>query len=559
MRRTTQSGVAALLFIAALIGGVAWLTIGALANSARGTAERETRTGLALQSGKQALLAYVAKQAATTTENTPGRLPCPESLSQPGTTSEGIAPPIVGLFPTCPSVGRLPWKTLGIDQPRDGSGEPLWYAVATGTWALVNSSTSLSINPGLANQLAYDGAPNAVVAVIIAPGTAMNTLSMTSPPAGCTQVGQQANRYALPYVPANFLECSNATGSYLTITPTDWGNDRTLSITAAEVMAAIMGAVADRLQRQVAPALADWRATDSNTLWGNNFLAYASTFSNPASNAMCGSWNVREGLMPVAKSATSSCTNWGSGSVSLLFGLFGSSSCGQVGSNYQCQFTNLLGGLALRTRIRATAPNVGMSFRGVITAADVSVSNGGTISNFSLTLDNSTGDVDIDFRVQMPLLAVNTVVTVSFPNLPDAALFADSRIAWFIDNDWARYAYYAIARGSRLQPGASCSGSGDADCMDLNGLPAANGNTDDKRFVLGLWGPALASQSRSCLTDADSNGVMDCDERTQYIESRASAASYHQDTITSVFNDRLATCPFQQTPPAPAAVVTICN
>lgn len=561
MSRAAQGGAAALIFVAVLIGTVAWFTIGALANTGRDTPQREARSGLALHAAKQALLAYVAKQAADPGENNPGRLPCPESLGQPGTAQEGIAAPVVGFFATCSAVGRLPWRTLGIDQLRDGSGEPLWYAVATGTWALVNSSTSLSINPSLANQLTYDGAANAVVAVIIAPGGAVNTLNMTSPPAGCVQVSQQANRYAVPYVVASFLECGNEAGNYITIAPKDWGNDRTIAITAAEVMNAIAGAVADRLQRQVAPALADWRVNEADTNWGVQFLPYAASFSNPATNSLCGTYDVREGLMPVAKSASSTCSNWTGGTVTQMLGSLGAASCAQSGGNYQCQFTNLADTLPLlRARIRARAPNVGQSFRARIAATDIVVSNGGTVSNFSLDIDDDDGDADIDFRVQLPaLVPIGTVITVTFPNLPDAALLSDARMTWFLKNDWARHTYYVVARGERLESGANCSSPGDSDCLDLNRLPASNGNSDDKRFILALMGPALASQSRSCATDADGDGIMDCDERNQYVESRVSAATYQQSRIDSVFNDRLATCPFQQTPPSPASVVTICN
>ena len=46
-------------------------------------------------------------------------------------------------------IGRLPRKTLGVNQLVDGYGEPLWYAVKTGTWALVNNGDVLTINPGL--------------------------------------------------------------------------------------------------------------------------------------------------------------------------------------------------------------------------------------------------------------------------------------------------------------------------------------------------------------------------------------------------------------------------
>lgn len=550
--RKLERGAAALIFVAILIGSIAWFTVGALGNAARATAERDTRTGIALHTAKQALLAYVARQAADTTEDTPGRMPCPESLSQPGTTQVGIAAPTVG-FPTCSSVGRLPWKTLGLDPLVDGYNEPLWYAVATGTWALVNTTTTLTINPALGNQLTYNGAANAVVAVIIAPGPPSYTLGMASPPAGCVAVDQQASRNAAPLVVSNFLECGNEAGSYVTIAPTDWGNDRTIAITATEVMDAIAGAVVDRLQRQVAPALADWRANEADTNWGTQFLPYAATFSDPTTNSLCGTYDVREGLIPVTRAASSTCTNWTGGTVTQLLGSLGSASCAQVGGNYQCQYTNLSDTVPLlRARIRASAPNVGQSFRAPIAASDIQVSNGGTVSNFSIDLNDNDGEADIDFRVQMPaLLAIGTVVTVTIPNLPDAALLSDARMTWFLNNDWARHTYYVVARGERLESGANCTSPGDNDCLELNGLPASNGNSDDKRFVLALMGKALASQTRSCPTN--------CDDRSQYIESRNSARIYTQKTIDSAYNDRLATCPFQYTPDAPAAVQVLCN
>lgn len=562
MRRTRQRGVAALLFVAVLIGAIAWVTVSALSGSGRATAERETRTGLALQAAKQSLLAYVAKAAADTTENTPGRLPCPESLGQPGTAQEGMAAPIVGLFPTCSPVGRLPWRTLGIDQLRDGSGEPLWYAAATGTWALNTSATNLTINPGTPNTLSYNGTANAVVAVIIAPGTMMNTLSIPgSPPGACMPINQQGSRYAVPYVVANFLECGNETGSYATIVPADWGNDRTISITAAEVMNAIMGAVADRLQRQVAPALTDWRANEGNTNWGDLFIPYASPFSNPTTNAVCGSYNTTEGLMPLARAATTTCTNWTGGTVTQLLGTLGSVSCGQSGGNYQCTFTNT-GSVLLDARIQARAPNVGGSFRGRISAANILISQTGLIQPpppptfFSLTLNNTNGDANIDFRYRpSSILAIGTVVTVSFPNLPDAALLTDTRMKWFVDNDWARHSYYVISHGVKLEPtGLSCNPPTSYDCLALNGV-------DLQRFILALTGPALPAQSRSCATDADSDGTMDCNERNQYVESRVTGVGgqqWLQNTIDSTFNDRLATCPATRTPAPPASVVTIC-
>src|SRR5690242_17045354 len=125
--------------------------------SSQGNADN--RTGLALKQAKDALLAYVAQNAANTAELYPGRLPCPEKLSRGGTTAEGQAAEITDA--TCDPVGRLPWKTLGVDKILDGYGEALWYAVPSdGSWAYTNVPTTLTINPDLGDKLSYDGLPN---------------------------------------------------------------------------------------------------------------------------------------------------------------------------------------------------------------------------------------------------------------------------------------------------------------------------------------------------------------------------------------------------------------
>jgi hypothetical protein len=167
------------------------------------------------------------------------------------------------------------------------------------------------------------------------------------------------------------------------------------------------------------------------------------------------------------------------------------------------------------------------------------------VTAFSVTLDPATGDALIDFRVTF-FLALLVPVSVTIPNLPDAALFTDTRMAWFLSNDWARYTYYSIAPGSQLSAASDCASAGDVDCMRVNGLPAANGNADDKRFVLALMGPALATQAQPSNSSA------------QYIESRTDSMTFHQDRIDAVFNDRLATCPFQNVP-ATGTPTTVCN
>src|SRR5690349_2873101 len=239
LRRTShygkQRGFALILMAMVVIMGITWYALSAIGKAAPQGYERDQVTAAALKKAKEALLAYVVTAAAMTTDSidsrhaNPGRLPCPESLSHPGTTNEGVAADLTSGY-TCGTVGRLPWKSLGVDQIRDGYGEPLWYAVPLGTWAKTASATTLTINPGLANQLTYDGTANSVVAVIIAPGAGLNTTGAGTPSGSCNgfaTVNQlTSTRNSVPLLAANYLECGNATGAnYTTIGTSPWSND----------------------------------------------------------------------------------------------------------------------------------------------------------------------------------------------------------------------------------------------------------------------------------------------------------------------------------------------
>lgn len=553
-----QRGVALILMMTVLVIGVVWYTVGALGRAAPTNAERDTRTGLALESAKKALLGYIALKAADPLENTPGRLPCPESLGQPGTSAQGQAAPIVSPpFPTCSPIGRLPWETLGIDEIRDGYGEPLWYAVATGTWALLNSSTNLTINPGFpGDQLTFNGAANAVVAVVIAPGPPLNTMTEPgTPPAGCAKVNQQSNRYVVPYVASNFVECGNASGSYTTSGIAPWSNDRTISITAADVMSAIAGPVADRLQRQVAPRLEQWRTTDSVSNWGVSYLPYASSFSVPSSNSLCGNYGTTEGLPPAATAASGTCsTAWTGGSVTPILGAVFGPSCSPGAANLQCTFSGLYFGFGsplFQVNVSATAPRIASSFRDPITAGNITItpSAGTTIGGLSNSLSPSTGNATLSFNVSRSLGFGITTFTVTIPYVPDAAMLSDASVSWYFANDWPRYTYYGVSPAATVNPGTNtCPGGGGAQCLTLSGLPAANGTSNNKQLILTLMGPLpVGAQTQPSNNPGN------------YLESHTSGSTiYTAATVTSTYNDRLAACPFQQTP-ASGSPISICN
>jgi hypothetical protein len=538
-----QRGVALVALMTVLVLGIAWFTVGALGKAAPTPAERDVRTAAALQSAKQALLAYVAQRAADESESYPGRMPCPEHPSWPATANEGEAAPQPPLN-VCTQIGRLPWKTLGIDQLRDADGEPLWYAVATGTWALTAPATALSINPALANQLNYDvsplPAPN-VVAVIIAPGKPLNTLSGGAAPAGCTAINQQANRYAVPYAPARFLECGNEAGNYRKAGPATWSNDRSISITAAEVMEAIIGAVAERMQRQLAPAMNDWYNFESLNSWGERFLPTASRFdslaTNPPSNNLCGNADVREGMPPTATVASGTCnTNWSSGSGS---GVAPSSiTCTAGATEMRCEFFTLLGGL-LTPRITLNAPNIGHAFR-KFDRTQIQVDATGLLTSYANTTNWSysianNGTATVTFDVQLPLLALISTVVIRIPNPTDAAL-TDNRARWFVVNGWDRFTYYSVPRAVTVDPGADdCRSSDTSECIRVTGMPDP---TDRKRLVLVLMG--LRPVGAQVWPGANAAAYLEAENAStgdrQFDAKRLTSAA-------PAFNDRVAACP----------------
>jgi hypothetical protein len=553
-----------ILFLTILILGIAWYTVGILGRAPVATAEREAITGAALQSAKQALLAYVARQAARSTENSPGRLPCPEHPSIAGTANAGQAAPIVGLPSTspCSGIGRLPWETLGVDQIRDGYGEPLWYIVPTGTWTLTTSGTTLTINPGVAGELTVDGAANAAVALIVAPGAPLNTLGEpAAPPAGCARVNQNvAGRNTAPLAAANFLECANSAvttpGAYASVTTSPWSNDRVITITAAEVMDAVAGPVADRLQRQVAPAMYDYYNSTSLTSWGQRFFPNASTFAAapPATNNLCGNTGVREGMPPTATVASGLCnTNWTSGGASGLGALLSFGGCTVFTTTIRCTFTALLGGV-FTPHITVNAPNVGYSFRYVDPSTITIQINGGaqtpaSVSGFGGAVSATDGSASMSFDVALPLLSIADQVRIRVPH-PKDALLADARSAWYVNNGWDRYSYYAVSRAATSDPGASVCAPGGTltNCLSVSGLPSST-PANDKRVVLLLMSRALAGQTQPSTALAD------------YLESTnadVARTAYTSATVTSVFNDRVAACPFQYLD-ASGANVVICN
>jgi len=169
-------------------------------------AERDTADILAV--AKNALIGYAAKQGGATGSARPGELPCPD------TDGDGLQNTPCNkaelLF------GRLPWKTLGMPEPKDSAGETLWYALSGNfrNWDSFPAGTPTPhkrINSDTRGDIIVQAADGSTltsdaVAVIFAPGASIGGQYRGAP----NQSDCLAGDYSPTMCPNAYLE--NATG-----------------------------------------------------------------------------------------------------------------------------------------------------------------------------------------------------------------------------------------------------------------------------------------------------------------------------------------------------------
>ena len=232
-REIRQRGIALIvvLVLLGLLAGV--LVVGFTGDLARQNKKQQQTTD-ALAKAKEALIGRAASDI-----NRPGSLPCPDI------NNDGSAESPVAYGGVCPSyIGRFPWRTLGVPDLRDGSGERLWYALTANfrdhpTGGVLNSDT-----PGQLNIVGTAAASN-VIAIVFAPGPVVGS-----------QVRDGTNQNAV----TNYLEGGNETGiatnTFVTGQPTDAFNDALLPITSD----ALFLVVEMRVLREMRNALVVYRS-----------------------------------------------------------------------------------------------------------------------------------------------------------------------------------------------------------------------------------------------------------------------------------------------------------
>ena len=207
--------------------------------TARQTIASDKITQDALAQAKAGLIGYAAGDS-----NRPGSLPCPD------TDNDGSAESPI---PTnCPSyIGRLPWRTLGLPDLRDGSGEPLWYAVSSEFARNPSCGSSCPLNSDTKGMFVITGTSPAtdIIAVVFAAGQSVGTQDRSA-----------ANQNTV----AHFLEGGNETGigtsTFVTGIATDAFNDRLLAVNGADVMTP----VERRAAREILTLLQSYKTASSD-------------------------------------------------------------------------------------------------------------------------------------------------------------------------------------------------------------------------------------------------------------------------------------------------------
>jgi hypothetical protein len=244
-----EHGVALLALLAVVVLGAA-LALLAMSNKRPLELDREKTTSRALAKAKEALIAYAATYSDTHPSQVPGYLPCPD---QAGGNPEGVAETNCGVKDAT-VIGRLPWRTLGMEPPRDGAGECLWYAVSG---AFKNNPKTELMNWDTLGQIEVyggDGAThlagsqpeNRAAAVIFAPGVALGQERQDDDP-GTTRIAVCSE----DYVPPRFLETLGAINNaapndtagaitkFVAGDKSDVFNDRLLFVTPEDIFSAI--------------------------------------------------------------------------------------------------------------------------------------------------------------------------------------------------------------------------------------------------------------------------------------------------------------------------------
>ena len=462
-----QRGVAIIIVLAILVAGVSFLLLRSF-NAAAWPANRYDVTKKALVEAKDALVAR-----AVADDNRPGSLPCPD------TDDDGDAELFAGT--ECPAyIGRLPWKTLGLPDLRDGNGERLWYVLSRN---FRDHPSAEPINSNTVAPLSVTGTEPAanVMAALIAPGAPIRRQAAPAlQDRGCTVgVNCDANRRCTTAPAANTPKCNavnfldisgvtdNAAGgpSLVTAAIGEAFNDRVLAVLHDEVMPLVEKRAGLELAQNLRTHYDAW-ATAPAVAATKGFYPYAAPFNDPQA-ASPGVIGTRDGLLPMNASSVV----WTSASATL-------GACVGVGTT-TITCTVPLFALGLLT-INGRVGSIATAFIDPPTGAEATVQAGVVLGGGTSTWTLDAANERLNFTYSGNVIGLLTTVRVQAPQ-PSAW----TTNSWLRNNAWHSVSYYALANEYSLPGAGACAGL----CVTAQNTPLPNSN---KQAVVITSGRALA-------------------------------------------------------------------
>lgn len=297
----------AMLLVVMLVGIATTLFVFGMVDTTSAALRRDKDTAAAFAEVKRALIGWSVQRTSGALPNArPGELPCPDMNNdglEDGTCAAG-------------AIGRVPWKTLGIPEPKDGAGETLWYAIA-GPFRIWNVNANPINSDTRGNLTVYqDSIASAItteaVAVVFAPGVAHGAqnrgctvgVNCTAPGGICTAAGAPLCN------PANYLETaatvnnSTTNGPFISAPSSDTFNDKVMVITTADLITV----VEQRVARELLALLIDYSTRPGKTCTNNCFTAADEDFTNEEDD------NAFRGWLPLCDADPD---NWGALGITL--------------------------------------------------------------------------------------------------------------------------------------------------------------------------------------------------------------------------------------------------
>ena len=254
---SNQRGQALILTALLIIVGFGALLFNSTSLFSNSSADQQTENvEIELTKVRDALIGWSASRTPPVggANARPGDLPCPDMNNDGFEDGSCVAG----------AIGRIPWKTLNVPEPKDSSAETLWYAIA-GPFRNYNMNSAPINSDTLGDLTLYLGSTattltSQAIAIIFAPGASLGTQNRsTTTTALCATTGTTITRNLCA---ANYLEATgggnNAQigGPFIQAQSSGTFNDRLLVISNAE----LMPVVEQRVARELRTILQNYKA-----------------------------------------------------------------------------------------------------------------------------------------------------------------------------------------------------------------------------------------------------------------------------------------------------------